>query len=132
MAYPSTGPAARSDTLPQSLCHDAYLGLDRSGGIQADVFPVTRANKLHAYGVTGHETDRDDNSWEAKDVDRRHEPQVVPEQRMDARIAAEIRSYMSKLEKGATYPGLEIIVKLATVLEVEPAELLRVPAAPKS
>jgi transcriptional regulator with XRE-family HTH domain len=31
------------------------------------------------------------------------------------------RSYMSKLEKGASYPGLEIIAKLATVLEVEPA-----------
>ena len=37
------------------------------------------------------------------------------------------RSYMSKLEKGASYPGLEIIAKLATVLEVEPAELLRTP-----
>jgi transcriptional regulator with XRE-family HTH domain len=32
---------------------------------------------------------------------------------------------MSKLEKGASYPGLEIIAKLATALEVEPAELLR-------
>jgi transcriptional regulator with XRE-family HTH domain len=39
------------------------------------------------------------------------------------------RSYMSKLEKGASYPGLEIIAKLATVLDVEPAELLRMPAA---
>ena len=36
------------------------------------------------------------------------------------------RTYLSKLEKGASYPGLEIIAKLATVLEVEPAELLRV------
>ena len=36
------------------------------------------------------------------------------------------RTYMSKLEKGASYRGLEIIAKLATVLEVEPAELLRV------
>jgi transcriptional regulator with XRE-family HTH domain len=36
-------------------------------------------------------------------------------------------SCMSKLEKGASYPGLEIIAKLATVLEVEPAELLRLP-----
>jgi transcriptional regulator with XRE-family HTH domain len=35
------------------------------------------------------------------------------------------RSYMSKLEKGASYPGLEIIAKLATVLEIEPAELIR-------
>jgi transcriptional regulator with XRE-family HTH domain len=39
------------------------------------------------------------------------------------------RTYLSKLEKGVSYPGLEIIAKLATVLEVEPAELLRVPAA---
>jgi transcriptional regulator with XRE-family HTH domain len=39
------------------------------------------------------------------------------------------RTYMSKLEKGASYPGLEIIAKLATVLEIEPAELLRVPGA---
>ena len=37
------------------------------------------------------------------------------------------RTYMSKLEKGASYPGLEIIGKLADVLEVEPAELLRLP-----
>ncbi len=38
------------------------------------------------------------------------------------------RTYMSKLEKGASYPGLEIIGKLAAVLEVEPAELLKLPA----
>jgi transcriptional regulator with XRE-family HTH domain len=37
------------------------------------------------------------------------------------------RAYLSKLEKGASYPGLEIIAKLAMVLEVEPAELLTVP-----
>jgi transcriptional regulator with XRE-family HTH domain len=37
------------------------------------------------------------------------------------------RSYMSKVEKGATYGDLEIIGKLATALEVEPAELLRLP-----
>ena len=41
------------------------------------------------------------------------------------------RSYMSKLEKGATYPGLEIIAKLTTVLEVEPAELLKMAAEDK-
>ena len=35
------------------------------------------------------------------------------------------RTYLSKLETGATYVGLEIIGKLADVLEVEPAELLR-------
>ena len=37
------------------------------------------------------------------------------------------RTYMSKLEKGGSYPGLEIIGKLAAVLEVEPAELLKLP-----
>jgi transcriptional regulator with XRE-family HTH domain len=34
------------------------------------------------------------------------------------------RTCMSKLEKG---PGLEIIGKLASVLDVEPADLLRLP-----
>jgi hypothetical protein len=38
---------------------------------------------------------------------------------------------MSKLEKGASYPGLEIIAKLVTVLEVEPAELIRLPGVPQ-
>lgn len=37
------------------------------------------------------------------------------------------RSYMSKIEKGATYVGLETIGKLARVLKVEPSELLRLP-----
>jgi len=34
---------------------------------------------------------------------------------------------LSKVEKGTTYVGLEIIGKLAAVLEVEPAELLKLP-----
>ena len=38
------------------------------------------------------------------------------------------RSYMSKLEKGETYVGLEIIGKLAATLEVEPSEFLKGPA----
>ena len=38
------------------------------------------------------------------------------------------RTYVSKLEKGDELSGLEIIAKLATVLEVEPAELIRLPA----
>jgi transcriptional regulator with XRE-family HTH domain len=38
------------------------------------------------------------------------------------------RTYVSKLEKGVSYPGLVIIAKLATVLEVELAELIRLPA----
>jgi transcriptional regulator with XRE-family HTH domain len=38
------------------------------------------------------------------------------------------RTYMSKLERGGSYPGLEIIGKLAVVLEVEPAEFLKLPS----
>ena len=37
------------------------------------------------------------------------------------------RTYVSKVEKGVSYPGLEIIAKLADALEVEPAELLMLP-----
>lgn len=37
------------------------------------------------------------------------------------------RTYLSKLETGVSYAGLEIIGKLAKVLEAEPAELLRLP-----
>ncbi len=37
------------------------------------------------------------------------------------------RTYISKLEKGSTYVGLEIIGKLSIVLDVEPADLLRKP-----
>jgi transcriptional regulator with XRE-family HTH domain len=35
------------------------------------------------------------------------------------------RSYLSQLEKGSYYAGLKILGKLATVLKVESAELLR-------
>jgi transcriptional regulator with XRE-family HTH domain len=42
------------------------------------------------------------------------------------------RSYMSTLERGASYPGLEIIGKLAAVLEVEPAEFLKAPPKKRS
>ncbi|MGY3488115.1 transcriptional regulator with XRE-family HTH domain [Bradyrhizobium sp. USDA 4011] len=38
------------------------------------------------------------------------------------------RTYVSKLEKGATWVGLEILVKLSTVLQVEPSEFLQRPA----
>jgi len=41
------------------------------------------------------------------------------------------RSYMSVLEKGVSYPGLEIIGKLAAVLDVEPAEFLTLPPRKK-
>jgi transcriptional regulator with XRE-family HTH domain len=40
------------------------------------------------------------------------------------------RSYLSKLEKGVSYPGLEIIAKLANALGIEAAELLRLPHGP--
>ena len=36
------------------------------------------------------------------------------------------RTYMSKLETGGSYVGLEIIGKLATVLKISPADLLRI------
>jgi transcriptional regulator with XRE-family HTH domain len=42
------------------------------------------------------------------------------------------RTYLSKLEKGVSYVGLEIIGKLAAVLEAEPAEFLRLPEKDKS
>ncbi len=37
------------------------------------------------------------------------------------------RRYLSKIETGGTWVGLEIVGKLAAVLKVEPAELLRLP-----
>ena len=37
------------------------------------------------------------------------------------------RSYLSQLEKGSFYASLKIIGRLAEALEVEPAELLRLP-----
>lgn len=37
------------------------------------------------------------------------------------------RSYLSQLEKGSFYASLKIIGRLASTLEVEPAELLRTP-----
>jgi transcriptional regulator with XRE-family HTH domain len=38
------------------------------------------------------------------------------------------RSYLSQLEKGAFYASLRIVGRVAKVLGVEPAELLRLPA----
>jgi transcriptional regulator with XRE-family HTH domain len=46
----------------------------------------------------------------------------------DLAYEAEIsRSYLSQLEKGAFYASLKIVGKIAAVLDVEPAELLRMP-----
>ena len=47
----------------------------------------------------------------------------------DLAYEAEIsRSYLSQLEKGVFYASLKIVGKIADTLEVEPAELLRLPA----
>jgi transcriptional regulator with XRE-family HTH domain len=37
------------------------------------------------------------------------------------------RSYLSQIEKGSFYASLKIVGKLALALDVEPAELLRLP-----
>jgi transcriptional regulator with XRE-family HTH domain len=37
------------------------------------------------------------------------------------------RSYMSRIERGVTWAGTEILVKLSAVLEIEPHELLMPP-----
>jgi transcriptional regulator with XRE-family HTH domain len=38
------------------------------------------------------------------------------------------RAYMSRVERAVTYVGLEIIGKLATILEVDPSEFFRRPS----
>ena len=46
----------------------------------------------------------------------------------DLAYEAEVsRSYLSQLEKGAFYASLKIVGKLADALDVEPAELLKLP-----
>jgi DNA-binding XRE family transcriptional regulator len=46
----------------------------------------------------------------------------------DLAYEAEVsRSYLSQLEKGAFYASLRIVGRLAEVLEVEPAEFLKLP-----
>jgi transcriptional regulator with XRE-family HTH domain len=58
----------------------------------------------------------------------RHEKGISQEK---LAFAADVnRTYMSKLEAGGSYVGLEVMVKLADVLEVEPADFLIKP--PKS
>jgi transcriptional regulator with XRE-family HTH domain len=48
----------------------------------------------------------------------------------DLAYEAEVsRSYLSQLEKGAYYASLKTIGRLADALGVEPAELLKLPAA---
>jgi transcriptional regulator with XRE-family HTH domain len=53
----------------------------------------------------------------------RHERKVSQEQLAhDAEID---RAYLSRVERAVTYVGLEIIEKLAAILEVDPAEFFR-------
>ncbi|SHI05144.1 helix-turn-helix domain-containing protein [Bradyrhizobium erythrophlei] len=56
----------------------------------------------------------------------RHERRVSQEQL--AHDAEVDRAYLSRVERAATYVGLEIIEKLATILEVDPAEFFRRPS----
>ena len=44
-----------------------------------------------------------------------------------ADVAGVNRTYVSKLETGATYAGLEVIGKLADALKIDATELLRRP-----
>jgi transcriptional regulator with XRE-family HTH domain len=60
----------------------------------------------------------------------RHAKGLSQEALADA--AAINRTYVSKLETGATFAGLEIIGKLADVLEIDAAELLKRPSRGRS
>jgi transcriptional regulator with XRE-family HTH domain len=60
----------------------------------------------------------------------RHERKVSQEQL--AHDAEVDRAYLSRVERAVTYVGLEIIEKLAAILEVDPAEFFRRPARPGS
>ncbi len=55
----------------------------------------------------------------------RHEKGLSQEELAD--LAGVNRSYVSKIETAVTFVGLEIVGNLAEVLEVDPAELLRLP-----
>ena len=55
----------------------------------------------------------------------RHQRKLSQEQL--AHDAEVDRAYMSRVERAVTYVGLEIIGKLATILEVDPAEFFRKP-----
>jgi transcriptional regulator with XRE-family HTH domain len=56
----------------------------------------------------------------------RHQRKLSQEQL--AHDAEVDRAYMSRVERAVTYVGLEIIGKLASILEVDPAEFLRRPS----
>lgn len=55
----------------------------------------------------------------------RHEKGIFQE---ELAYEAEVnRTYMSKVEKGDTWVGLEIMVRLSSALGIEPADLLQPP-----
>ena len=56
----------------------------------------------------------------------RHQRKLSQEQL--AHDAEVDRAYMSRVERAVTYVGLEIIGKLASILEVDPAEFFRKPS----
>jgi transcriptional regulator with XRE-family HTH domain len=56
----------------------------------------------------------------------RHQRKLSQEQL--AHDAEVDRAYMSRVERAVTYVGLEIIGKLAKILEVDPAEFFRKPS----
>jgi transcriptional regulator with XRE-family HTH domain len=56
----------------------------------------------------------------------RHQRKLSQEQL--AHDAEVDRAYMSRVERAVTYVGLEIIGKLASILEVDPAEFFRRPS----
>jgi transcriptional regulator with XRE-family HTH domain len=60
----------------------------------------------------------------------RHERKISQEQL--AHDAGVDRAYLSRVERAVTYVGLEIIEKVAGVLEVDPAEFFRRPGRPGS
>lgn len=60
----------------------------------------------------------------------RHDRKISQEQL--AHDAGVDRAYLSRVERAVTYVGLEIIEKLAAVLEVDPAEFFRRPSRPGS
>ena len=62
------------------------------------------------------------NRSEQSSLSQRRAPRAVP-----VALALGGRRDGNKPEERVSYPGLEIIAKLATVLEVEPAELFKVP-----
>jgi transcriptional regulator with XRE-family HTH domain len=56
----------------------------------------------------------------------RHERKISQEQL--AHDAGVDRAYLSRVERAVTYVGLEIIEKVANMLEVDPAEFFRKPS----